>query len=148
MLCKIHRSTLCLSGLLFLSVFQFPHLHKGDDNKIHHEVFRTGLAHKILPLEGKILIRMFKALKINYNPIFEKHLNSINHTVSEKDTIVFAPNFVLSTYKIHTKDLCDRNYPPHFINRKHLSFLLRIIQVILSLCNIYAFNFHSTPVRK
>lgn len=71
------------------------------------------LAHKILPLEGKILIRMFKALKINYSPIFKNHLNNISHTVSEKDITVFEPNIVLSTYKIHPKYLYSRNYPPH-----------------------------------
>lgn len=72
------------------------------------------LAHKILPLQGKILVRVFKALKINCNPIFKKHLNNINHTISEKDAI-FELDSVLNTYKIayliHTKSLCDRNYP-------------------------------------
>lgn len=79
------------------------------------------LAPKILPLQGKISVRALKALKINYNPIFKKHLNNIDHTISEKEAI-FELDSVLNTYEIsyliRTKSLCDRNYPPHFTNRK------------------------------
>lgn len=74
-------------------------------------------AHKISCLEGKILIRAFKALKINYKR------NNINHTVIGKDTTIFEPDIGLKTYKIsyltHThKNLCGKNYPPHFTNRE------------------------------